>query len=70
MIRKGIDPWAPSFYRVGKSCAEVARATERGNPADALALESSQVLLAQDGGNLSLFVAPATCAGGLFCRRI
>jgi len=41
-------------FRVGDSFAEVALATERGYPADARALEPSQVLLIQKIGILAL----------------
>lgn len=41
-------------FRAGESFAEVALATETGYPADARALESSQVLLVQKAGFLSL----------------
>jgi CRP/FNR family transcriptional regulator len=41
-------------FRVGESFAEAALATERGYPADARALESSQVLLVQKEGILAL----------------
>jgi len=41
-------------FRAGESFAEVALATERGYPADARALESTQVLLVQKDGILAL----------------
>jgi CRP/FNR family transcriptional regulator len=41
-------------FRTGESFAEAALATERGYPADARALESTQVLLVQKGGILAL----------------
>ncbi|HEY9508714.1 MAG TPA: Crp/Fnr family transcriptional regulator [Verrucomicrobiae bacterium] len=41
-------------FRAGDSFAEVALATERGYPADARALEPSQVLLIQKAGILTL----------------
>lgn len=41
-------------FRVGDSFAEVALASERGYPADARALEPSQVLLIQKSGFLAL----------------
>jgi CRP/FNR family transcriptional regulator len=41
-------------FRTGDSFAEVALATERGYPADARALESTQVLLVQKTGILDL----------------
>ncbi len=41
-------------FRTGESFAEVALATEKGYPADARALESSQVLLVQKDGILAL----------------
>jgi len=42
------------IFRTGDSFAEVALASDRGYPADARALESSQVLLVQKAGILSL----------------
>ena len=42
------------IFRAGESFAEVALATERGYPADARALEPSQVLLVQKVGILAL----------------
>jgi CRP/FNR family transcriptional regulator len=42
------------IFRAGESFAEAALATERGYPADARALESTQVLLVQKTGILSL----------------
>src|SRR5262245_23791908 len=42
------------IFRAGESFAEVALATETGYPADARALESSQVLLVQKSGILAL----------------
>lgn len=42
------------IFRTGESFAEVALATEKGYPADARALESSQVLLVQKAGILAL----------------
>jgi len=41
-------------FRPGESLAEAALATERGYPADARALESSQVLLVQKAGFVAL----------------
>jgi CRP/FNR family transcriptional regulator len=41
-------------FRAGESFAEVALATETGYPADARALEPTQVLLVQKGGILAL----------------
>jgi CRP/FNR family transcriptional regulator len=41
-------------FRTGESFAEVALASERGYPADARALESTQVLLVQKDGILAL----------------
>lgn len=41
-------------FRAGESFAEVALASEKGYPADARALESSQVLLVQKDGILTL----------------
>lgn len=41
-------------FRVGDSFAEVALATDKGYPADARALEASQVLLVQKAGILAL----------------
>jgi len=41
-------------FRAGESFAEVALATERGYPADARALEPTQVLLVQKAGILAL----------------
>jgi CRP/FNR family transcriptional regulator len=41
-------------FRVGESFAEVALATDRGYPADARALEPTQVLLVQKDGILAL----------------
>jgi len=41
-------------FRAGDSFAEATLATESGYPADARALESSQILLVQKGGFLSL----------------
>lgn len=41
-------------FRVGESFAEVALASERGYPADARALEPTQVLLVQKAGILAL----------------
>jgi CRP-like cAMP-binding protein len=41
-------------FRTGESFAEVALATEKGYPADARALESTQVLLVQKAGILAL----------------
>lgn len=41
-------------FRTGESFAEAALATERGYPADARALESTQVLLVQKAGFLNL----------------
>lgn len=41
-------------FRVGDSFAEVALASDRGYPADARALEESQVLLVQKAGILAL----------------
>jgi CRP-like cAMP-binding protein len=41
-------------FRVGESFAEVTLASERGYPADARALETSQVLLVQKAGMLAL----------------
>src|SRR5215468_3785614 len=41
-------------FRTGESFAEVALASETGYPADACALESSQVLLVQKNGILAL----------------
>ncbi len=41
-------------FRVGDSFAEVALASDRGYPADARALEGSQVLLVQKAGILTL----------------
>jgi len=42
------------IFRTGESFAEVALATERGYPADARAVESTQVLLVQKSGILAL----------------
>jgi CRP/FNR family transcriptional regulator len=42
------------IFRAGESFAEVALATEKGYPADARALESTQVLLVQKAGILAL----------------
>ena len=42
------------IFRAGESFAEVALASEKGYPADARALESSQVLLVQKDGILAL----------------
>src|SRR5579859_4678610 len=42
------------IFRAGESFAEVALASEKGYPADACALESSQVLLVQKDGMLAL----------------
>ena len=42
------------IFRSGESFAEVALASEKGYPADACALESSQVLLVQKDGMLAL----------------
>jgi len=42
------------IFRTGESFAEVALASEKGYPADAVALESSQVLLVQKNGILAL----------------
>lgn len=42
------------IFRTGESFAEVALATEKGYPADARALESTQVLLVQKAGILAL----------------
>src|SRR5438309_1586168 len=42
------------IFRAGESFAEVALATETGYPADACALESTQVLLVQKAGILAL----------------
>ena len=42
------------IFRAGESFAEVALATERGYPADARAIEPSQVLLVQKDGFLAL----------------
>jgi CRP/FNR family transcriptional regulator len=42
------------IFRTGESFAEVALATERGYPADARALEPTQVLLVQKDGILAL----------------
>ena len=42
------------IFRMGESFAEAALATEKGYPADARALESTQVLLVQKAGFLSL----------------
>jgi CRP/FNR family transcriptional regulator len=42
------------IFRAGESFAEVALATEKGYPADARALEPSQVLLVQKDGILAL----------------
>jgi CRP/FNR family transcriptional regulator, dissimilatory nitrate respiration regulator len=42
------------IFRAGESFAEVALATERGYPADARALEPTQVLLVQKDGILAL----------------
>ena len=42
------------IFRTGESFAEVALASERGYPADACALEPSQVLLVQKDGILAL----------------
>ena len=42
------------IFRPGESFAEAALATERGYPADARAIESSQVLLVQKDGILTL----------------
>ncbi len=42
------------IFRAGESFAEVALASEKGYPADACALESSQVLLVQKVGILAL----------------
>jgi CRP/FNR family transcriptional regulator len=42
------------IFRTGESFAEVALASEKGYPADAVALEPSQVLLVQKNGILAL----------------
>src|SRR6266705_6057460 len=47
-------PKAVHIFRAGDSFAEVALATENGYPADASALEPSQVLLVQKAGILAL----------------
>src|ERR1051326_4581473 len=41
-------------FRAGESFAEAALASERGYPADARAVESTQVMLVQKGGFLEL----------------
>ena len=46
-------------FRAGESFAEAALATSSGYPADARALESSQVLLVEKAGFLALLAAPA-----------